>query len=58
LDLTGLTVGWTRQHNGHIQNLYVLLNNIRVMRSRMVRWAEHIARMGVLREAYSYGWKT
>jgi hypothetical protein len=33
-------------HNDELHSLYSSLNIVRVIKSRMVRWAEHVARMG------------
>jgi hypothetical protein len=43
--------GWRRLHNEWFHNLYVL-PNIRVIRSRMVRWVGHVAHMGEMRNLY------
>jgi hypothetical protein len=37
--------GWRRLHNEELHNLHAS-PNIRVIRSRRMRWAGHIARMG------------
>jgi hypothetical protein len=37
---------WRRLHNGELYDLYFSLNIIRVVKSRRMRWAEHVARMG------------
>jgi hypothetical protein len=41
-----------RLHNEELNDLYSSPNNIRVIKSRRVRWAEHVARMGKKRGAY------
>jgi hypothetical protein len=43
---------WRRLHN---KELYVMYSspNIRVIKSRMLRWAGHVARMGERRGAYA-----
>jgi len=33
-------------HNGELNDLYSLPNIVRVVKSRRIRWAEHVARMG------------
>jgi hypothetical protein len=38
--------GWRRLHNEELHNLYTSLNVIRVIKSRRVGWAGHVARMG------------
>jgi len=45
--------GWIRLHNEDLHNLYASPNNIRLIKSRRLRWAGHVARMGTLRNAYS-----
>ena len=37
----------TKLHNEELNYLYSALNNIVVIKSRRMRWARHIARMGV-----------
>jgi hypothetical protein len=39
-------------HNEKINNLYSSPNIIRMMKSRSMRWAGHVARMGATRNAY------
>jgi hypothetical protein len=41
-----------RLHNGEFHALYSLQNIIRVMKSRIPRWAGHVAHMGERRGAY------
>jgi hypothetical protein len=48
-DVTG---GWRKLHNEELHNLYSSPSIIRMIRSRMMRWVEHIARMGEKRNAY------
>jgi hypothetical protein len=38
--------GWRRLHNEEIHNLYASPNIIRVIKSRRMRWAGHVAHMG------------
>jgi hypothetical protein len=40
------TGGWRRLHNEELNDLYSSPNIIRVMKSRRMRWAGHVARMG------------
>jgi hypothetical protein len=37
---------WRKLHNDELHNLYSLLNIVRVMKSRRLRWAEDAARHG------------
>jgi hypothetical protein len=43
---------WRRLHNEELNDLYSLPNIIRVIKSRRMRWAGHVARMGEERGAY------
>jgi hypothetical protein len=44
--------GWKRLHNEELHDLYASLNIIRVIKSRMVRRTEYVARMGEMINAY------
>jgi hypothetical protein len=44
--------GWRKLHNEELHNLYCLPSIIRIIKSRRMRWAGHVARMGVKRNAY------
>jgi hypothetical protein len=41
--------GWRRLHNEELHNLYGSPNIIRVIKSRRMRWAGNVARMGEMR---------
>jgi hypothetical protein len=43
---------WRKSHNDEIQNLYSSPNIVRVIKSRRMRWAGHVARMGEGRGVY------
>jgi hypothetical protein len=43
---------WRRLHNEELNDLYSSQNIIRVIKSRRMRWAGHVARMGEKRGAY------
>jgi hypothetical protein len=45
--------GWRRLHNEELHTLYTLPNSIRMIKSRKVRWAENVACMGEMRNAYN-----
>jgi hypothetical protein len=44
--------GWRRLHNEELHNLYASLNIIRVIKSRKMSWAGHIACMGGMENVY------
>jgi hypothetical protein len=46
------TGGWRKLHNEELHNLYSSPSIIRIMKSRRMRWAGHVARMGEKRNAY------
>jgi hypothetical protein len=48
-DVTG---DWRKLHNEELHNLYSSPNIIRMIKSRRMRWAGHVARMGEMRNAY------
>jgi hypothetical protein len=48
----GLTGGWRKLHNEELHNLYSSPSIIRTIKSRRMRWAEHVARMGEKRNVY------
>ena len=41
---------WRKLHNEELSDLYSLPNIVRVVKSRRMRWAGHVARMGEERE--------
>jgi hypothetical protein len=47
-----VTGEWRRLHNKELYALYSSPNIIRVIKSRTLRWAGHVARMGARRGAY------
>jgi hypothetical protein len=46
--------GWRRLHNEELRNLYASTNIVRVIKSRRMRWASHVARIGQMRNAYIF----
>jgi len=48
-DITG---EWRRLYNEELNDLYSLPNIVRVIKSRRMRWAGHVAPMGVERGVY------
>jgi hypothetical protein len=51
----GVTWEWRKLHNEVLNDLYVSPNIFRVIKSRIMRWAGHVARMG-RGEAYAGFW--
>ena len=43
---------WSRLHNEELNDLYCSHNIVRVIKSRRMRWAGHVARMGEERGVY------
>jgi hypothetical protein len=47
-----VTGEWRKLHNGELHNLYSSPDIIRQIKSRKMRWAGHVARMGEGRNVY------
>ena len=47
-----VTGEWRRMHNEELNGLYCSPNIVRVIKSRRMRWAGHVARMGEERGVY------
>jgi hypothetical protein len=47
-----VTGEWRKLHNEELHNLYSFPDIIRQVRSRRMRWAGHVARMGEERKVY------
>jgi hypothetical protein len=47
-----VTGGWRKLHNEELHNLYSAPSIIRMIKSRRMRWAGHVARNGENRNAY------
>jgi hypothetical protein len=53
-----VTVQWGKLHSGELQNLYSSQDIIRQIKSRRMRWAGHVARMGDERNMYQVWWES
>jgi len=49
-----ITEEWRKLHNEELNDLYCSANIIRVVKSRRMRWAGHVARVGLRRGAYRF----
>ena len=47
-----VTGEWRKLHNEELNDLYFTPDIIRIMKSRIMRWTEHVARVGDRRVAY------
>ena len=47
-----VTGEWRKLHNEELSDLYSLPNIVRVVKSRRIRWAGHVARMGEGRDMH------
>jgi hypothetical protein len=48
----GVTGEWRKLYNEELHNLYSSLSIIRIIKSRRMRWAGHVTRMGEKRNVY------
>jgi hypothetical protein len=44
--MDGVTGGWRKLHNEELHDLYSSPSTVRIINSRRMRWAGHVARMG------------
>jgi len=51
-----VTGEWRKLHNEELNDLYYSPNIVRLIKSRRMRWAGHIARMGERRGVYRFWW--
>jgi hypothetical protein len=49
--------GWGKLHNEEFHNSYSSPSIIRMIKTRGIRWAGHVARMGKKRNAYRVWWE-
>jgi hypothetical protein len=47
-----VTGGWRKLHNEELHNLYSSPSIVRMIKSRRMKWARHVARMGENKNAY------
>jgi hypothetical protein len=47
-----VTGEWRKLHNEELRDLYSSPSIIRIIKSRRMRWAEHVERIGEKRNAY------
>jgi hypothetical protein len=47
-----VTGEWRKLHNEELNDLYCSPNIVRVIKSRRMKWAEHVGRMGETRGAF------
>jgi hypothetical protein len=47
-----MTGEWRKLYNEELRDLYSSTSIIRIMKSRRMRWARHVARIGERRSAY------
>jgi len=47
-----VTGEWRKLHNEELNDLYLSLNIVRVIKPRRIRWVGHVARMGKRRGVY------
>jgi hypothetical protein len=49
---------WRKLHNEELHNLYSFPDIIRQVKSRRIRWAGHVARMGEERKCTRFWWES
>jgi hypothetical protein len=53
-----VTGDWRKLHNEELHNLYSSPNIIKMIKSRRMRWAGHVARMGRRGMRIGYWWES
>jgi hypothetical protein len=53
-----VTGGWRKLHNEELRHLYSSPSIIRIIKSRRMRWAAHVARRGEKRNCIGYWWES
>ena len=51
-----VTGEWRKLHNEELNDLYCSHNIVRVIKSRRMRWAGHVAHIGERRGVYRFRW--
>jgi hypothetical protein len=51
-------IGWRELHNEELHNLYCSPSIIRMIKSRRMIWAGHVARMGIRGMHIGFWWKS
>jgi hypothetical protein len=49
-----VTGGWRKLHNEELHDLYSSPSIIKMIKSRIIRWAGHVARMGEKTKGYRW----
>jgi hypothetical protein len=52
-----VTGDWRKLHNEELRDLYSSRSIIRIIKSRRMRWASHVARMGRIGTRIDYWWE-
>jgi hypothetical protein len=50
--------GWRKLHNEELHNLYSSSNIIRMIKSKRMKWAGHVARMGIRGMHIGFLWES
>jgi hypothetical protein len=53
-----VTGEWRKVHNEELHDVYSSPSTIRIIKSRRMRWAVHVARMGRRGTRIDYWWET
>jgi hypothetical protein len=53
-----VTGEWRKLHNEELRDLYSSLSIVRIIKSRRMRWAGHVAQMGIRGTRIDYWWES
>jgi hypothetical protein len=53
-----VTGEWRKQHNEELHDLYSSPSIIRIIKARRIRWAGHVARMGIIESRIGCWWES